>query len=117
LFGLAMDYEFFLVSGMQEAYHYSKDAKRAVVDGFAIGSRVVVAAALIMVSVFAGFIGNHDSTIQSIGFALALGVFVDAFVVRLAIVPVVMSYLGKSAWWLPKWLDKILPKVSIEGKE
>jgi len=116
LFGLAMDYEFFLVSGMQEAFHYTGKAKRAVVDGFAIGSRVVVAAALIMVSVFAGFIGNHDSTIQSIGFALALGVFVDAFIVRLVIVPIIMSYLGKAAWWLPKWLDKILPKISIEGK-
>ena len=117
LFGLAMDYEFFLVSGMQEAFHYSKKAKQAVVDGFAIGSRVVVAAGLIMVSVFAGFIGNHDSTIQSIGFALALGVFIDAFIVRLIIVPIVMSYLGKAAWWLPKWLDKILPHISIEGKK
>lgn len=117
LFGLAMDYEFFLVSGMQEAFHYTKKAKRAVVDGFAIGSRVVVAAALIMVSVFGGFITNHDATIQSIGFALALGVLVDAFIVRLLIVPVIMSYLGKSAWWLPKWLDKILPHVSIEGKK
>lgn len=116
LFGLAMDYEFFLVSGMQEAFHYSKKAKQAVTDGFAIGSRVVVAAALIMVSVFAGFIGNHDSTIQSIGFALSLGVLIDAFVVRLVIVPIIMSYLGKAAWWLPKWLDKILPRVSIEGK-
>lgn len=116
LFGLAMDYEFFLVSGMQEAFHYTKNAKRAVVDGFAIGSRVVVAAGLIMVSVFAGFIGNHDSTIQSIGFALALGIFVDAFVVRMVIVPIIMSFLGRSAWWIPKWLDKILPKVSVEGK-
>lgn len=116
LFGLAMDYEFFLVSGMQEAFHYSKNAKRAVVDGFAIGSRVVVAAALIMVSVFGGFITNHDATIQSIGFALAVGVFIDAFIVRLLIVPVVMSYLGKAAWWLPKWLNKLLPNISIEGK-
>lgn len=117
LFGLAMDYEFFLVSGMQEAFHYTGKAKSAVVDGFAIGSRVVVAAALIMVSVFAGFIGNHDATIQSIGFALALGVLIDAFIVRLIIVPIVMSYLGKAAWWLPKWLDKILPRVSVEGKK
>lgn len=116
LFGLAMDYEFFLVSGMQEAFHKTKDAKKAVVQGFALGSRVVVAAGLIMVSVFAGFIGNHDSTIQSIGFALALGIFVDAFIVRMIIVPIIMSLLGKSAWWIPKWLDKILPKVSIEGK-
>lgn len=116
LFGLAMDYEFFLVSGMQEAFHFSGKAKQAVVDGFAIGSRVVVAAGLIMVSVFAGFISNHDATIQSMGFALALGVAIDAFVVRLVIVPIVMSYIGKSAWWLPKWLNKVLPHVSIEGK-
>ena len=116
LFGLAMDYEFFLVSGMQEAYHKTKDAKKAVIQGYALGSRVVVAAGLIMISVFAGFIGNHDSTIQSIGFALALGIFIDAFIVRMVIVPIVMSYLGKAAWWLPKWLDKVLPKVSIEGE-
>ncbi|MBN9397843.1 hypothetical protein BGO18_03340 [Candidatus Saccharibacteria bacterium 47-87] len=116
LFGLAMDYEFFLVSGMQEAFHFSKKSKQAVVDGFAIGSRVVVAAALIMISVFAGFISNHDATIQSMGFALAVGVAVDAFVVRLVIVPIVMSYLDKAAWWLPKWLDNILPHVSIEGE-
>lgn len=117
LFGLAMDYEFFLVSGMQEAFHYTGKAKRAVVDGFAIGSRVVVAAGLIMVAVFAGFIGNHDATIQSMGFALAIGILVDAFIVRLTIVPIVMSYMGKAAWWLPKWLDKILPHISIEGKK
>jgi RND superfamily putative drug exporter len=117
LFGLAMDYEFFLVSGMQEAFHYTKNAKRAVVDGFAIGSRVVLAAGLIMVSVFAGFIGNHDSTIQSMGFALALGILIDAFIVRMTIVPIIMSYMGNAAWWLPKWIDKILPHVSIEGKK
>lgn len=116
LFGLAMDYEFFLVSSMQEAYHTTKDARRAVLRGFALGSRVVVAAALIMVSVFAGFIGNHDATIQSMGFALAIGILIDAFVVRMLIVPVVMSYMGKAAWWLPKWLDKILPNISIEGE-
>ena len=115
LFGLAMDYEFFLVSGMQEAYHEKKDARRAVVRGFALGSRVVVAAGFIMVSVFAGFIGNHDSTIQSIGFALALGIFVDAFIVRMIIVPIIMSYLGKAAWWMPQWLRKRLPNISIEG--
>lgn len=115
LFGLAMDYEFFLVSGMQEAFHETKNARKAVLQGFAIGSRVVVAAGLIMVAVFAGFIGNHDATIQSMGFALALGILVDAFIVRMTIVPIVMSYLDRSAWWLPKWLDKILPRVSIEG--
>lgn len=115
LFGLAMDYEFFLVSGMQEAYHKNNNPRKAVLDGYALGSRVVVAAGLIMISVFAGFIGNHDTTIQSIGFALAVGIFIDAFVVRMIIVPVTMSYLGKSAWWLPKWLDKLVPNISIEG--
>ncbi len=115
LFGLAMDYEFFLVSSMQEAYHKKNDAKKAVLRGFAMGSRVVVAAGLIMVAVFAGFIGNHDSTIQSMGFALAVGILVDAFIVRMIIVPIIMSFLGKAAWWLPKWLEKRLPKISIEG--
>lgn len=116
LFGLAMDYEFFLVSGMQESYHHKKNAKAAILRGFAIGSRVVVAAGLIMVAVFAGFVGNHDATIQSIGFALAVGILVDAFIVRLIIVPIVMSFIGRAAWWLPKWLEKRLPKISIEGE-
>lgn len=115
LFGLAMDYEFFLVSGMQEAYHHTGDARAAVLQGFSMGGRVVVAAALIMVSVFAGFITNHDATVQALGFALAVGIFVDAFIVRLLIVPVVMSFLGRAAWWLPRWL-RWLPHLSIEGE-
>jgi len=117
LFGLAMDYEFFLVSGMQEAYHQSKNAHDAVTRGFSLGSKVVMAAAFIMISVFAGFVSNHDTTIQTIGFALAFGIFVDAFVVRLTIVPILMSLLGRAAWWLPKWLDRLLPHISIEGEE
>ena len=87
LFGLAMDYEFFLVSGMHEAFTHTKDAKRAVVQGFGAGSKVVTAAGIIMVSVFAGFITNHDATIQAMGFGLAAGILVDAFVVRMTIVP------------------------------
>ena len=117
LFGLAMDYEFFLVSGMHEEYTKTKDAKRSVARGFRLGAKVVMAAAIIMVSVFAGFIFNHDATIQAIGFALAVGILVDAFIVRMTIVPAVMTLLGKSAWWIPKWLDKRLPHVSIEGDE
>ncbi|MNH49945.1 Membrane protein YdfJ [compost metagenome] len=117
LFGLAMDYEFFLVSSMHEAYGRSGNAKKAVVDGFALGSKVVTAAGVIMVAVFAGFIFNHDATIQAIGFGLGLGILVDAFIVRMTIVPAVMTLLGKSAWWLPKWLDRIVPHVSIEGEE
>ena len=116
LFGLAMDYEFFLVSSMQEAYHQKKNAQKAILRGFALGSRVVVAAGLIMISVFAGFFSNHDNTIQAIGFALSVGILVDAFLVRMVIVPIVMSLLGDKAWWLPKWLDKRLPRVSIEGE-
>jgi len=116
LFGLAMDYEFFLVSGMHESYTRSKDAKKAVVDGFGMGSKVVTAAGVIMVSVFAGFILNHDLTIQAIGFGLAVGILVDAFIVRMTIVPAVMTLLGKHAWWIPKWLDKRLPHISIEGE-
>lgn len=117
LFGLGMDYEFFLVSSMHEIHEHTKDAKRAVVTGFSIGSKVVTAAAIIMISVFAGFITNHDQTIQTIGFGLAFGVFLDAFIVRMSIVPAVMILLGNSAWWLPKWLNKIIPHVSIEGEE
>lgn len=116
LFGLAMDYEFFLVSGMHEAYARNKNPLEAVKEGFGMGARVVTAAAIIMVSVFAGFITNHDSTVQSLGFGLAVGILVDAFIVRMTIVPVVMTLLGKTAWWLPGWLDKILPHVSIEGE-
>jgi len=117
LFGLAMDYEFFLVSGMHEEFTKTKDAKRSVARGFRLGAKVVTAAAVIMVSVFAGFIFNHDATIQAIGFALAVGILVDAFIVRMTIVPAIMTLLGKSAWWIPKWLDKRLPHVSIEGEE
>jgi RND superfamily putative drug exporter len=117
LFGLAMDYEFFLVSSMHEVYEKTKDAKEAVITGFGVGSKVVTAAGIIMVSVFSGFIFNHDATIQAVGFGLAVGILVDAFIVRMTIVPAIMTLLDKSAWWLPRWLDRRLPHVSIEGKE
>lgn len=119
LFGLAMDYEFFLVSGMREAYQHAKhpDARLAIVQGFKHGGKVVAAAATIMVFVFAGFIGSHNEVIRPIGFGLALGIFVDAFIVRMTLVPAIMSLLGKSAWWLPRWLDRRLPNVSIEGEK
>ncbi len=117
LFGLAMDYEFFLVTSMHEAYRETNDAPRSIHRGFAHASKVVVAAACIMVAIFAGFIGNHDSTIRAIGFGLAFGIFVDAFIVRLMLVPAAMAVLGNAAWWLPAWLDKILPRIAIEGEE
>ena len=117
LFGLAMDYQVFMVSGMRESYVHGADAKRAVVSGFTAGSRVVTAAGIIMASVFAGFILAPDTIIASIGFALAIGVLVDAFVVRMTLTPAVMTLLDRSAWYLPKWLGRVLPNVDIEGEK
>lgn len=115
LFGLAMDYQLFLVSGMREAYAHGSSSRVAVQRGVHAGRAVVVAAALIMVSVFGGFVFAHSVMIQSIGLGLALGVLLDAFVVRLLLIPAVMHLLGDAAWWLPGWLDKILPDVDVEG--
>ncbi|MFF0294696.1 MMPL family transporter [Kitasatospora sp. NPDC004614] len=115
LFGLAMDYEVFLVSRMREHHQHTGDAAGAVTQGVASSGRVVTAAALIMVAVFGGFVFNHDPIIKSIGFALAVGVFIDAFVVRMTLVPAVMALLGRRAWQLPRWLDRITPDVDLEG--
>jgi RND superfamily putative drug exporter len=115
LFGLAMDYEMFLVSAMREHYVGSGDAHEAVRSGFRASSRVVTAAALIMTSVFVAFIPAGTSTIQQIALGLAVGVFVDAFVVRMTLVPAVLSLLGRRAWWLPAWLERRLPSVDVEG--
>ncbi|GAA3999676.1 MMPL family transporter [Streptomyces marokkonensis] len=116
VFGLAMDYEVFLVTRMREAYVHGEKPDQAVVTGFKHGARVVSAAAVIMMAVFAGFIGSGESMIKMIGFGLAIAVFFDAFVVRMAIVPAVLALLGKKAWWLPKWLDRALPNVDVEGE-
>ncbi len=116
VFGLAMDYEVFLVTRMREAYVHGERPGRAVVTGFRHGARVVTAAAVIMISVFAGFIGSSEPMIKMIGFGLAIAVFFDAFVVRMAIVPAVLALLGTSAWWLPGWLSKVLPNVDVEGE-
>jgi len=115
LFGLAMDYQLFLVSGMREAYAHGTPARLAVQRGLHAGRTVVIAAALIMASVFGGFIFSNSVMIQSIGLGLGLGVLLDAFVVRLLIIPAVMHLLGRSAWWMPRWLDRILPNVDVEG--
>jgi len=115
LFGLAMDYEVFLVSRMREHYEHTGDAAEAVTQGMARSGRVVSAAALIMVAVFGGFVFNTDPIIKSIGFALAFGVLVDAFVVRMTLVPAAMALLGRRAWGLPGWLDRVTPDVDIEG--
>ncbi|MFF3845659.1 MMPL family transporter [Streptomyces sp. NPDC002328] len=116
VFGLAMDYEVFLVTRMREAYVHGESPGQAVVTGFRHGARVVTAAAVIMMAVFAGFIGSSESMVKMIGFGLAIAVFFDAFVVRMAIVPAVLALLGKKAWWLPRWLDRALPNVDIEGE-
>lgn len=115
LFGLAMDYQVFIASGMREAYAHGQSAKQAVRTGFSHAAPVVTAAAIIMISVFAGFIFSHLTMVRPMGFALALGVLLDAFVVRMTIVPAAMHLMGKSAWWLPKWLDRIMPDVDVEG--
>ncbi|MCF2127729.1 MMPL family transporter [Strepomyces sp. STD 3.1] len=116
VFGLAMDYEVFLVTRMREAYVHGEKPSQAVVTGFKHGARVVTAAAVIMMAVFAGFIGSSESMVKMIGFGLAIAVFFDAFVVRMALVPAVLALLGKKAWWLPKWLDRALPNVDVEGE-
>lgn len=115
LYGLAMDYQVFLVSSMRESYVHGHKGIDGVVHGYEQASRVVVAAAVIMVSVFAGFIFAPDIMIKQIGFALAVGILVDAFIVRMALVPAVMAIFGNAAWRLPKWLDRILPNLDVEG--
>ena len=115
LFGLAMDYQVFIASGMREAYMHGSSAKEAVRVGFRHAAAVVTAAAIIMVSVFSGFIFSHLTMVRPLGFAMAFGVLFDAFVVRMTIVPAVMYLLGGKSWWLPRWLDRILPDVDVEG--
>ena len=116
LFGLAMDYEVFLVSRMREEFVHTGDAKGAIARGFTANAPVVTAAALIMVSVFAGFVTSGWFMLQPIAVALAVGVLVDAFVVRMTFVPAVLALLGRHAWWLPRWLARILPTVDVEGE-
>ncbi|MFJ1646649.1 MMPL family transporter [Streptomyces sp. NPDC088258] len=116
VFGLAMDYEVFLVSRIREAYVHGERPAQAIVSGFRTSGRVVVAAGLIMVAVFAGFVGADESMIKMIGFGLAIAVLFDAFVVRMAIVPAVLALLGDRAWRLPRWLDRVLPSIDIEGE-
>ena len=117
LFGLAMDYEMFLVGRVREEYVRTGDARAAVEQGFVDVARVVSALALIMVAVFAAFVPNGDATIKPIAFALAVGVAVDAFVVRMTLVPAVLALLGDRAWWLPSWLDRRLPELDAEGEQ
>ena len=115
LFGLAMDYQLFLTSGIREAFIHGKSPKESINYGIRLSRSVVVAAAIIMISVFGGFAFSHMAMIRPMGFGLAVGVLFDAFIVRLLLVPAFMALLGKTAWWMPKWLDRILPDVDVEG--
>ena len=115
LFGLAMDYEVFLVSRMREEYVHGGDARQAIRKGFIGSARVVTAAAVIMISVFAAFVPNGDAAVKPVALGLAVGVFVDAFIVRMTLVPAVLALLGERAWWLPPWLDRRLPSLDVEG--
>ncbi|MFB6819908.1 MMPL family transporter [Streptomyces sp. NPDC056347] len=116
VFGLAMDYQVFLVTRIREAHVHGADPRRAITEGFAHSGRVVTVAALIMTFVFAGFIGADEAMIKALGFGLAAAVLLDAFVVRMTIVPAVLALLGERAWQLPRWIDRILPRVDIEGE-
>ncbi|MEW1718270.1 MMPL family transporter [Streptomyces sp. NPDC093109] len=116
VFGLAMDYEVFLFIRVREAYVHGASPGEAIVSGFRHSGRVVAAAAIIMISVFAGFIGLNELTVQTLGVGLASAVAFDAFVVRMAIAPAVMALFGHRAWWLPRILDRVLPNVDIEGE-
>jgi putative drug exporter of the RND superfamily len=116
LFGLAMDYQVFLVSRIQEAYRAGLTPRDAIRAGFDRAAPVVVAAAAIMTAVFGGFALSPSSLVGSIALALAVGVIADAFLVRMVFVPALLMILGRHAWWLPRWLDKLLPHIDVEGE-
>lgn len=115
VFGLSMDYEVFLMSGMQEAYLESDDPRQAVSRALGTTGRVIVSAALVMFAVFVSFVSNPSPMVKQIGLGLAVGVLVDALIVRLLLVPAVMRLFGRAGWWIPRWLGVVLPNMSIEG--
>ena len=117
LFGLSMDYEVFLMTHVREQFNETGDAHEAVVHGLASTARVITSAAMIMVSVFLAFVINGDPTVKQFGLGMAVAVAVDATVVRCLLVPAIMSLIGSAGWWMPKWLDRVTPKLSIEGNE
>src|ERR1700757_3216093 len=115
LFGLSMDYEVFLLSRVREEYLVSGDNATAVADGLATTARVITAAAAIMIAVFLSFVLGDLRVLKLMGLGLAVAIFIDATVVRMVLVPSTMELLGNANWWLPKWLDRIVPRVSIES--
>jgi putative drug exporter of the RND superfamily len=114
-FGLSMDYEVFLLSRIREEYDRTHDNAEAVADGLAVTARVITAAAAIMVCVFGSFVFGTERSLQLFGLGLAVAVLVDATVVRLLLVPATMELLGDRNWWFPRFLDRILPRVHVEG--
>ncbi|MFZ9539922.1 MAG: MMPL family transporter, partial [Ilumatobacteraceae bacterium] len=115
VFGLSMDYEVFLLSRMKEEFDRTGDNATAVADGLAATARVITAAALIMVAVFGSFVAGDDRTVKLFGMGLAVAVLIDATLVRMVLVPATMELLGARNWWIPKWLDRVLPKIDVEG--
>jgi RND superfamily putative drug exporter len=116
LFGLSMDYEVFLLSRIREEYNESHDNTESVIVGITTTARVITCAALIMVSVFISFVFGGEPTIKMFGIGLSTAVLVDATIIRLVLVPATMKLLGNANWWFPKWLDRLLPNVDIEGE-
>jgi len=117
LFGLSMDYEVFLLTQIREHYKADNDPRKAVVEGLANTGRVITSAALIMVCVFSSFVLNGDAVVKQFGVGLAVAIAIDATIVRCMAVPAAMALMGRAAWWLPSWLDRILPRISIEGED
>ena len=115
VFGLSMDYEVFLLSRIREEWHRSGDSRRSVADGLSATAKVITAAAAIMVFVFGSFILEDDRTVKLMGVGLATAIFLDATIVRMLLVPATMELLGDKNWWLPRWLDRLLPNIDVEG--
>jgi RND superfamily putative drug exporter len=117
LFGLSMDYEVFLVSRIHEEWTRRRNNTEAVTYGQAETGRVITAAALIMILVFASFALGDDLVIKQFGIGLAGAIIIDAFIVRTVIVPALMHLFGRGNWWLPAWLDRVIPQLNVEGAE
>ncbi|GAB4582863.1 MMPL family transporter [Nocardia sp. IFM 10818] len=115
VFGLAMDYQVFLVTRMREEYVHGEEPTEAMIKGYHHGARVVTSAAIIMIFVFGSFIMEPDASAKSMGFALAAGVLLDAFIVRMILIPALLVLMGKAAWWMPNWLSRIVPDIDVEG--
>ena len=116
VFGLSMDYEVFLLSRIKEEFNQTGNNTTAVADGVAATARVITAAALIMVCVFGAFVLGDDRDLKLFGLGMAVAVFLDATIVRMVLVPATMELLGARNWWMPAWLDRLLPKINVEGK-